>query len=155
MRATGDARTYPLVRTVHDAMNHMLRTRLADRPILLNWPALLEYLRYELAFEPCEHLRVLHLGAGHNLIRDDIMGHGSFDHVQVSIRDLLARVIDLGSASVMLVHNHPSGDLTPSRTDIAVTRSIAMAVRLIDVALIDHVIVTRAGHASFRSLGLI
>ncbi len=97
------------------------------RPVLSNWQALLDYLHADMAHHGVERVRVLHLNTRNMLIRDELMGQGSIDQAPVYVREVIRRAIDFGSAALILVHNHPSGDPSPSRADIDVTRAIAEA----------------------------
>ncbi len=89
------------------------------------------------------------------LIRDEVMSEGSIDQAAVYVREVIRRAIDLGSASIILVHNHPSGDPSPSRADIEITRTIAEAGKRLGVAVHDHIVIGTAGHVSLRAQGLI
>jgi DNA repair protein RadC len=89
------------------------------------------------------------------LIRDEVMSDGSIDQAAVHVREVIRRAIDLGSAAIILVHNHPSGDPAPSRADIAITRTIADAGAAMGVVLHDHIIIGRNGHVSLKAQGLI
>jgi DNA repair protein RadC len=123
--------------------------------VLANWQALLDYLRADMAHHLVERVRVLHLNTRNMLIRDELMGEGSVDEAPVYAREVIRRAMDLGTAAVILVHNHPSGDPKPSKADIDVTRAIADAGKRLGIAVHDHVIVGTQGHASLRALGLI
>lgn len=127
----------------------------AKRPVLSNWQALLDYLHADMAHHDIERFRVLHLNTRNMLIRDELMGEGSIDQAPVYIREVIRRALALGSAALILVHNHPSGDPSPSRADIDVTRAIAEAGRNLGIAVHDHLIIGRSGHISLRAQGLI
>lgn len=133
----------------------LLASEVAKRPVLSNWQALLDYLRADMAHQPIERVRVLHLDAKNVLIRDELVSEGSIDQAAIYVREVIRRAIDLHSSALILVHNHPSGDPSPSRQDIALTREIAEAGRPLGIALHDHVIVGAQGHASLRGMGLI
>jgi DNA repair protein RadC len=143
------------VKIVQAATLRMLRGTLEDRPVLGNWQALLDYLRADLAFEINERVRVLHLNTRNILIRDEVMSEGSVDEAAVYVREVIRRALELGSAAVILVHNHPSGDPSPSRADIDVTRQIAEAGKRLGITVHDHIIIGTKGHSSLRALGLI
>lgn len=132
----------------------LLRERVADQPVLASWQALLDYLRADMAWLDIERVRVLHLNAKNMLIRDEVMSEGSVDQAAVYVREVIKRAIALGSAGLILVHNHPSGDPQPSRADIQLTRDIIEAGRRLGIGVHDHVIVAANGHASLRALGL-
>ena len=133
----------------------MIRTKVAARPVLANWQALLDYLRADMAHDGVERFRVLHLNTRNMLIRDEVMHKGTVDQAAVYVREVIRRAIDLGSAAIILVHNHPSGDPAPSRADIDVTRTIAEAGKRLGIALHDHLIIGTGGHVSMRAQGLI
>jgi DNA repair protein RadC len=123
--------------------------------VLANWQALLDYLRADMAHDGVERFRVLHLNTRNMLIRDEVMHKGTVDQAAVYVREVIRRALELGSAAIILVHNHPSGDPAPSRADIEVTRSIAEAGKRLNIALHDHLIIGTGGHASLRAQGLI
>jgi DNA repair protein RadC len=133
----------------------LLRTEITERPILSSWQALLDYLRADMAFLMVERVRVLHLNSRNMLLLDDHMGDGSIDEAAIYTREVVKRAITLGSASLILVHNHPSGLSEPSSQDIAVTRQIMDATRPLGVSVHDHIIIGSHGHSSMRAMGLI
>ena len=143
------------VKIAHAAALRLLQARVGERPVLANWQALLDYLRADMAHHVIERFRVLHLNTRNMLIRDEVMSEGSIDQAAVYVREVIRRAIDLGSASIILVHNHPSGDPSPSRADIEITRTIAEAGKRLGVAVHDHIIIGTAGHVSLRAQGLI
>src|SRR6185436_4403149 len=104
-------------------------TRLNDKPLLSNWQALLDYLQADMAHRAIERVRVLHLNSRNMLIRDEMVAEGSIDQVAIHVREIVRRAIDLHSAALILVHNHPSGDPEPSREDIRLTREVIEACR--------------------------
>jgi DNA repair protein RadC len=133
----------------------MVQAQVAARPVLANWQALLDYLRADMAHHAIERVRVLHLNARNMLIRDELMSEGSVDQAAVHVREVIRRAIDLGSAAIILVHNHPSGDPQPSRADIDITRAIVNAGRPLGIAVHDHIVIGTEGHASLRAMGLL
>ncbi|MBO9575450.1 MAG: DNA repair protein RadC [Sphingobium sp.] len=133
----------------------LLKSEISERPVLSGWQALLDYLRADMAHLSVERVRVLHLNARNMLLRDDHMGDGSVDEAAIYAREVVKRAVALGSTSLILVHNHPSGSPEPSRQDIAITRQIIDATRPIGVTVHDHVIIGAQGHSSMRALGLI
>ncbi len=133
----------------------LLRNDLDERPILSNWQAVLDYLRADMAHHPIERVRVLHLNTRNMLIRDELVSEGTISEAAVHVREVVRRAIDLGSAAIILVHNHPSGDPQPSRADIDLTRKTIEAARQFDIAVHDHVVIGTKGHASLRAMGLI
>jgi DNA repair protein RadC len=143
------------LKMVQAAALRMLKDPIADKPLLASWQALMDYLRADMGHMITERVRVLHLNAKNMLIRDEIMAEGSIDQAAVSVREVIRRAIDLGSAAIILVHNHPSGDSAPSRADIALTRDIAEAGKRLGINVHDHIIIADKGHSSMRALGLI
>ena len=125
------------------------------RQIISSWTALLAYVRTTLQHEPREQFRVLFLDTKNQLILDELMNRGTVDHAPVYAREIVTRALELSASAVILVHNHPSGDPTPSAADIDVTRQVIEAGRLLKVAVHDHLIVGRHGVTSFKSKGLI
>ncbi|WP_145201482.1 RadC family protein [Sphingobium sp. B2] len=143
------------IKIVQATMLRTLRNEVAARPVLASWQALLDYLRADMAFLGVERVRVLHLNARNMLIRDENMGDGSIDQAAIYVREVIRRAIDLGSAAIILVHNHPSGSPEPSRQDIEVTRQIIDAGKRLNIAVHDHIIVGTNGHSSMRAMGLL
>ncbi len=143
------------IRIVQAAALRMLRAEIVDRPVLANWQALLDYLRADMAHQMIECVRVLHLNTRNMLIRDEVVSRGSIDEAAVYVREVVRRAIDLGSAAIILVHNHPGGDPAPSRADIDLTRSIAEAAKRLGITLHDHIIISTKGHVSLRAQGII
>ena len=143
------------IKIVQATALRMLRNEVAARPVLANWQALLDYLRADMAHLGVERVRVLHLNSRNMLIRDDHMGDGSIDQAAIYTREVIRRAIDLGSAALILVHNHPSGDPSPSRQDIDVTRQIIDAGKRLNISVHDHVIIAGQGHVSLRAKGLL
>ncbi len=133
----------------------MLRSQVKAQPILASWQAMLDYLRVDLAHITVERVRVLHLNSKNMLIRDELMAEGSIDQAVIHVREVIRRAIDLGSAAIILVHNHPSGDPKPSRADITLTRDIADAGKKLGISVHDHVIIGLNGHSSMRAMGLL
>jgi DNA repair protein RadC len=143
------------IKIAQAAALRLLRAEVAARPVLANWQALLDYLHADMAHHAIERVRVLHLNTRNMLIRDELMSEGSIDEAAVQVREVIRRAIDLGSAALILVHNHPSGDPAPSRADIEITRAIIEAGKRLGIAVHDHLIIGKGGHASLRSMGVI
>ncbi|QQV78109.1 DNA repair protein RadC [Sphingomonas aliaeris] len=142
------------LKIAHAAAIRLVKAEIVDRPVLANWQALLDYLRADMAHHPIERVRVLHLNTRNMLIRDELMNEGSIDQAAVHIREVIRRAIDLGSAAIILVHNHPSGDPAPSRADIDLTRNIIEAGKRLNIAVHDHIIIGTGGYSSLRAMGL-
>ena len=136
-------------------MHHALRERIAARPILATREALYDYLSLTLANLQFEELHVLFLTNGHRLIADELMWRGTVDQVAAYPREVVRRALLLGAKSLVVVHNHPSGDPKPSVEDKALTAAIGRACCTMGIDLLDHVIVARGGTASFRELKLL
>ena len=142
------------LRAVQATAIRLIRSEVADRPVLANWQALLDYLRADMAHHVVERFRVLHLDTRNRLVRDEVMSEGSIDQAAVYVREVVKRALELGSAAVILVHNHPSGDPSPSRADIDITKTIAAAGKPLGVTVHDHLIIGTKGHVSLRAQGL-
>ena len=143
------------IKIVQATALRMLRNEVAARPVLASWQALLDYLRADMAYLGVERVRVLHLNTRNQLLRDDHMGDGSIDQAAIYVREVIKRAMELGSASLILVHNHPSGDPSPSRQDIDITRQIVEAGKRLGISVHDHIIMAASGHTSLRAQGLL
>lgn len=140
---------------VRSAVLCLLRREIVDRPLLNNWTALLDYLHADMAHRRTECFRVLFLDQRYALIRDEVLFEGTVGEAPVYTREIIGRALDLGASTIILVHNHPSGTVTPSLDDIAATNEIVEAGRFLGVSVHDHIVVGLTGHASFRELGLL
>ncbi len=143
------------IKIAHAAAIRLLRSDVAVRPVLANWQALLDYLRADMVHHAIERFRVLHLDTKNMLIRDEVMSTGTIDQAAVHVREVIRRALDFGSAAIILVHHHPSGDPSPRREDIDITRAIAEAGKRMGITVHDHLIVGATGHVSLRAQGLI
>jgi DNA repair protein RadC len=133
----------------------LLEGGVQGRPVLGSWQALLDYLHADMAHEATERVRVLYLNAKNMLIRNEPVSEGSVDEAAVYIREVIRRALELQASALIIVHNHPSGDSTPSQQDIRLTRNLIEAGRHLGIAIHDHIIVASRGHSSLRALGLI
>jgi DNA repair protein RadC len=133
----------------------LLRSEIAERPVLGSWQALLDYLRADMAHLAIERVRVLFLNAKNMLIRDEALWEGSVDESAVYVREVMRRALDCHATAIIIVHNHPSGDPSPSPQDIRLTKDLVEAGRHMRISVHDHVIIGARGHSSMRSLGLI
>jgi len=133
----------------------LLETGIEDRPVLSSWDALGDYLHATMAHQPVEQVRVLFLNAKNMLLSNEAMWRGSVDEAAVHVREVMARAITVGASAIIIVHNHPSGDPTPSQADIRLTRDLVDAGRHMKVAVHDHVIVGTRGRTSLRAQGLL
>ena len=143
------------LKLAHATALRMLSEPIRNQPILGSWQALLDYLRADLAALTVERVRILHLNARNMLIRDELMAEGSIDQAVIHVREVMRRALDFGSAALILVHNHPSGDPTPSRADIQLTKQIIEAGRILGISVHDHIIIGANGHSSLRAAGLL
>jgi len=130
------------------------REQVARRSVISSWSALLAYVKTSLAHEAREQFRVLFLDKKNQLIADETMNRGTVDHAPVYPREVVRRALEVSASAVILVHNHPSGDPTPSSADVDITRQIVEAARPLRIAIHDHLVVGRDGVASFKALGL-
>ena len=133
----------------------LLETRIEAQPILSSWDALGDYLQAAMAHRRTEEVRILFLNAKNVLIANEALWQGSVDEASVHVREVVARAIALGATAIIVVHNHPSGDPTPSSQDIRLTRDLVDAGRHMKITVHDHVIVGAQGRTSMRSMGLI
>jgi DNA repair protein RadC len=124
------------------------------RPVLSSWSALLDYCRSAMQFEGKEQFRVIFLDRKNRLIADEVLGRGTIDRAPVYPREIIKRALELESTALILAHNHPSGDPTPSQSDIDMTKEIVQACKAIRVSVHDHLIIGRENIASFKTLGL-
>jgi DNA repair protein RadC len=132
----------------------LLQAEVQARPVLGSWQALLDYLRADMAHLAIERVRVLFLNSRNMLIRDEAMWEGSVDESAVHVREIMRRALDCQATALIIVHNHPSGDPSPSQQDIRLTKELVEAGRHMRINVHDHVIVGAKGHSSMRSLGL-
>lgn len=143
------------LKLMHEAIVRIGKAEVRKRPVISSWSALLAYVRTSLAHEAREHFKVLFLDKKNQLIADEMMGSGTVDHAPVYPREVVRRALELSASAVILVHNHPSGDPTPSSADVDMTRQVVEAARPLRIAVHDHLVVGRDGVASFKALGLI
>jgi DNA repair protein RadC len=144
------------LKIIQAAAQRFARDRIdRDQPILSSWAALLDYCRSTMAFEDREQFRILFLDKKNRLIADEVQQRGTVDHTPVYPREVIKRALDLSATAIILVHNHPSGDPTPSSADVQMTRQIADVAQPLGIALHDHIIIGKTGHASLKALKLI
>jgi DNA repair protein RadC len=154
IKGIGDAVVAEL-KLIDAAALRLMKGKVAMRPMLSSIQAILDYCRASMAFAGNEMFRILFFDKKNQLIADEVQQEGTIDHTPVYPREVIKRALDLNASAIMLVHNHPSGDPTPSMADLDMTKKIVEAGSRLGVAVHDHVIVGRNGHVSFRSLGLI
>ncbi len=143
------------LKIVEAAALRLARTAMLGKPALSSWAALIDYCTAAMARNPNEEFRVLFLDRKNILIADEVQTKGTIDHTPVYPREIVKRALELGASAIILVHNHPSGDPTPSRADIEMTRDVAAAAKALKIVLHDHLVIGRSGHASFKALGLL
>ena len=143
------------LKLVRAAALRLMRTQILKRPALSTWKQVLDYLHAAQSYEHREQFRVLFLDKRNQLIADEVQAQGTIDHTPVYVREVVKRALELSSSAIVLVHNHPSGDPTPSRADIEMTKQIIAAAAALGITVHDHIIVGRDGHASMKSLQLI
>lgn len=142
-----------VLQLVGSAVSLALKRPLEERPLLSSLSSVIDYLHAEMAHRHTEAFRVLFLNGRLRLLHDEIMGVGSIASVEVHPRTILARALEVNARHILLVHNHPSGDPTPTREDIQITARIQEACRQLDISVLDHIVVALSGHASLRSQG--
>jgi DNA repair protein RadC len=148
-------RTVAHFRAIREAMRRLLYAEVADRPVVSSWQQLLDYCRATLADEQTERFRVLFLDRKNKLIRDEIQQKGTVDHTPVYPREVIKRALELGASALILVHNHPSGDPSPSRSDIEMTREVRDAGEKLGIRVHDHIVVGKREARSFKAMGLL
>ena len=132
----------------------LAREDAARRPVISSWTELVAYVRTAMAHRSREQFRVLFLDHRNNLMWDELMAEGTVDHAPVYPREVVRRALEMSASALILVHNHPSGDPSPSQADIEMTRRVADAAGCLGLRVHDHLVVGRDGTASFRALGL-
>jgi DNA repair protein RadC len=140
---------------VQAAAQRFAKGAVKNRPVLSSWQAVLDYVRAAQAFAETERFRILFLDKKNQLIADEVQQQGTVDHTPVYPREVIKRALELSATALILVHNHPSGDPTPSQADIEMTKQIADVAKPLGIQLLDHVIVGKGGHASLKGLKLI
>ena len=154
IKGIGDAAITEL-KLVHAAASRLARGQVQKRPILSSWSSVIDYCRTMMAFADKEQFRILFLDKRNRLIADEVQQVGTIDHTPVYPREVVKRALELSATALILVHNHPSGDPTPSHADIQMTRTIIDVALPLGIAVHDHIIVGKEGHASFKGLRLI
>nr|WP_279605762.1 DNA repair protein RadC [Methylobacterium sp. J-048] len=142
------------LKVIEAAGRRLARGALRERSLLNSWSALHDYLRTTMAFAPREEFRILFLDKRNHLIADEVQGRGTVDHTPVYPREVVRRALELSATAIILAHNHPSGDPTPSAADVTMTREIVAVLAPLKIVVHDHVILGRNGHASLKGLKL-
>ena len=144
-----------ILKVVREAAIRLTKAPIAEKPVLSSWLDLLDYCSAAMASLRKEHFRLLFLDRKNMLIKDEIQQQGTIDHTPLYPREVVQRALALHASSVIMVHNHPTGDPTPSKADIEMTRLVREALSTVGIKLIDHLIIGRKDHCSFKSLSLI
>ncbi len=142
------------LKSIEAAALRMMQKTVLNQPILNSWTRLLDYCHAAMSRQPVEQFRVLFLNRKNLLIADEVQQKGTVDQAPVFPREVMKRALDLGATALVLVHNHPSGDPTPSQADIELTQAVIRAGEPLGIMVHDHLIISRNGHASFKSLML-
>lgn len=153
VKGVGDAVITEL-KLVRAAALRTVRGDVLDKPALGSWQTVLDYCRAAMGFEAREQFRVLFLDKRNHIIADEVQQQGTVDHTPVYVREVVKRALELSATAIIVVHNHPSGDPTPSRADIEMTKRIVASAKDLGITVHDHIIIARQGHASLRELGL-
>lgn len=154
VRGVGDSVALD-IKVIAEAARRMTRGEIAKRPLLGTWQQVLDYCRTAMAFQERETFRILFLDKKNVLIADEVQQVGTVDHTPAYPREVARRALELSATAIILVHNHPSGDPTPSRADIEMTKLIIEAARPLNIVVHDHIIIGKHGHASLKGLQLI
>jgi len=147
--------TKSLLKVVKALHERILREEIKTRPVISSWSALIDYLTVAMTHEPAEHFRILFLDRKNILIKDEIQSRGTVDHTPLYPREVVKRALELAASAIIMVHNHPSGDPTPSSADIDMTQKVVEALKAVGITVHDHVIVGKNQHTSFKSQRLI
>jgi len=147
--------TAVFLKSLHALHTRAMKGDLMNKPVLNNWDRLLDYCHAEMAEDSIERFRVLYLNKKNILIDDEIHASGTIDGANVYTREIMKKAMNIGATALVLVHNHPSGDPTPSMPDIEITNQIKDAGAPLNITVHDHLIISRSGHSSFKSMGLL
>lgn len=144
-----------VLKVVQEAALRLAKLTVLDKPVISSWDALLDYCNAAMARLPTEQFRLLFLDRKNVLVADELQQKGTIDHTPLYPREVVKRALALNASAIIMVHNHPSGDPTPSKADIEMTRAVRDALKAVAITLHDHLIVGRKGHTSFKSVGLL
>ena len=147
--------TIALIAVTAEAARRAVREEIADGPLLSSWTRLIDYLRVAMGYNRTEEFRLLFLDSKNRLIADEVQGTGTVNRTAVYPREVVKRALEHGATAIIMVHNHPSGDPTPSRADVEMTEEVRDAGALMGIVLHDHVVISKSGHESFKSMGLL
>ncbi len=143
------------LKLVEAAAIRLAQGTVLKRDVISSWNALIDYCRASMAYGKTEQFRILFLDRKNRLIGDEVQQRGTVDHTPVYPREVVKRALELHASAIIMVHNHPSGDPTPSQADVTMTNQVQEAARAVGIVLHDHVVIGHTGHASFKSLGLL
>lgn len=143
------------LKVVRASALRMMKSEIMNRPILNSWSSVVEYCRAAMGYEKKEQFRIIFLDKRNRIIADEVQQEGTVDHTPVYIREIIKRALELAATAIILVHNHPSGDPTPSNADVEMTKKIIIAAKNIGISVHDHIIVGKEGHTSLKGLDLI
>ena len=144
-----------LISSVRSMALRIAKSRFDSGSVIKDWNALLEYCQIDMGQKKNECLRIIFLDARNQLIKDEILQNGTINQTPVYPREIAKRALELGAASIVMVHNHPAGDMRPSKNDIQMTKAVQKALTVLDINLIDHVIISKSGHISFKACGFL
>ena len=150
-----DPTVVTILKIVEAAARRALRGRVIDRPMLESWDALLDYCRASMRHNRTEQFRIIFVNHKHILIADEVLQTGTVDQTTIYPREVVRRALDLGASGIIMVHNHPSGDPTPSNADMEITNQVVEAGRALGITVHDHLVIAKHGYNSFKSLGLL
>lgn len=142
-----------LIAAVRGCAVRLAKNRISSDPVIKDWDSLIKYCKIDMAQKKTECLRIIFLDSRSRLIKDEVIQKGSVNQTPVYPREIAKRALELGASSIVMVHNHPAGDLRPSKNDITMTKAVINALTSLDIALIDHLIISKTGHVSFKACG--
>ncbi|MEM6811318.1 MAG: DNA repair protein RadC [Pseudomonadota bacterium] len=143
------------IRAIRAAGLRLLKQDIVGRPVLTSWQRLVDYCQAAMAQEKNEQFRIIFLNKRNEVVADEVQQTGTVDHTPAYPREIVKRALELGATALIMVHNHPSGDPTPSEPDIQMTRQVIQAAKAFDITIHDHLIISRNGYKSFKTEGLI
>lgn len=145
--------TVALFAVIREAAVRMLKNQASEAPVINNWDAIISYCRAAMGRKKIEIFRVLFLDSKNRLIRDEVLQEGTVNQTMIYPREIVKRALELSAVSLIMVHNHPAGDLKPSKNDVIMTKAVEDALRTINITLLDHLIVAKSGYVSFKERG--
>jgi DNA repair protein RadC len=143
------------LKIIHEVACRLVKEEAMIQPVMESWKGIVDYCRVRMSHLPVEQFRLLFLDNRNNLIADEVQQQGTIDRTPIFPREVVKRSLELGAVSLIMVHNHPSGDPTPSQADIDITKKVIKAGKELNIQVLDHLIIGRSGHTSLRTQGLI